>query len=84
MVINKNELIVQMIATQKQAYGRGERKPTVGTVGGKLFVTAVRTDRLRKSVRIGESMYAEYFISDTHFARIEANILQNGPLVAAK
>lgn len=58
-IVQKHELVIDMIASEQQPYRCGEREPTVRPVGGKPLVTGVRFNALRQIVQIAQRMQAE-------------------------
>lgn len=47
VIVDEHELIIEVIAVEQQPDRRSVRQPTIGTVGGQSFITAVRADCLR-------------------------------------
>lgn len=83
-IVQKHELVIDMIASEQQPYRCGEREPTVRPVGGKPLVTGVRFNALRQIVQIAQRMQAEAFVAHAHLSRIEAHIFEYGPRAPAQ
>ena len=83
-IVQKHELVIDMIASEQQPYRCGEREPTVRPIGGKPFVADVRIDALRQIVQIAQRMQAEAFVAHAHLSRIEAHVFEYGPRAPAQ
>ena len=75
VVLQKDKLIVNVIASEQQPNGCGKRKTAITAIGRKPLVTGVRSDLLGQVIQIGERMHTEDLVPDHHSPRIELYIL---------
>ena len=80
-VVDQHVLVIDVVARQQQADGRGERQAAVGAVGGELLVTGVRGHIARQVFRVGERMQAQDIVADAHLPRREGDVLQAGRIL---
>ena len=83
-IFNEEILVIDMVAGQHQTHGRGKGKTAVTSVGGQSFISAVRADRCRQVVRVGECMQTKHIVSHTHKISTQANVLQRSVLTLRK
>jgi len=76
-IINEYPLVVDVVAGQHNAYGRGETEAAIASVGRKTLITSVGLYPPRQVVEIREGMQAKAFVADAHLRRIQLDVLQH-------
>ncbi len=78
--VQKNHLVVDMLARKQDTHGCGERKQAVAPLGREPVVAIIRADEGRQVVQLGERVQREYLIADGHAVGIQPDVLQPGRL----
>ena len=74
VVVQKDELVIDVIAGEQQPHGGREREAAVRAICREAFVAEIRRHALRQHVQIGERVHREVFVPDAHHARVEADV----------
>ena len=80
-VVDQQILVINMVARQQQADGRGERQTAVRAVGGELLVTGIGSHIARQVFRVGERVQAQDIVADAHLPGREGDVLQAGGIL---
>ena len=80
-VIQKQPLVVDVIAEEQQPDRCGKRQQTVRTIRRETLVAHIRTDMPREILRIGERMQTDMLVPDPEILRTHCQILQRRRII---
>lgn len=79
-VVDQQILVINMVARQQQADGRGERQTAVRW-SVESFVTGIGSHIARQVFRVGERVQAQDIVADAHLPGREGDVLQAGGIL---
>ncbi len=80
-VIQKQPLVVDVIAEEQQPDRRGKRQQAIRAIRREALVAHIRADTTREILRIGKRVQTDMFVPDTEILRTHRQILQRRRIV---
>ena len=74
VVVQKDHLVVDVVARQQKSHGSREREAAVGALRREPFVASVGGRGLRHRIQIGERIERESFVAYAHLSGIEPEV----------